>query len=85
MINHSTIRLVIVKPSCSVEEKRKIYDKYGKAGLTAGNGGSSSNGFTSDFMGAGGFGHPFFHFRDPMDIFAEFFGGADPFEDMFGE
>lgn len=68
-----------------IEEKRKVYDKYGKAGLTAGGGGRSSNGFSSDFMGSHSFGHPFFPFRDPMEIFAEFFGGADPFEDMFGE
>jgi hypothetical protein len=28
------------------------------------------------------FGFPSFVFRDPMDVFREFFGGADPFEDL---
>jgi len=29
-------------------------------------------------------GFPHFAFRDPFDIFREFFGGADPFEEMLG-
>ena len=28
------------------------------------------------------FGFPGFVFRDPMDVFREFFGGSDPFEDL---
>lgn len=36
--------------------------------------------------GMGGVGagaaHPHFVFRDPFDVFREFFGGRDPFEDM---
>ena len=28
------------------------------------------------------FGFPSFVFRDPMDVFREFFGGSDPFEDL---
>ncbi|KAM9592633.1 dnaJ homolog subfamily B member 6 isoform 2-T2 [Trichechus inunguis] len=63
-------------------KKRDIYDKYGKEGL---NGGGGSH-----------FGRPFefgFTFRNPDDVFREFFGGRDPFsfdffedpfEDFFG-
>ena len=29
------------------------------------------------------FGFPNFVFRDPEDVFREFFGGRDPFEDLF--
>ncbi|CAH1788634.1 unnamed protein product [Owenia fusiformis] len=70
----------------SDKKKRDIYDRYGKDGLS--NEGRSS---TQDFN-FGNFGHDFgshqgfhsFHFRDPFDVFKEFFGGRDPFEDMFG-
>ncbi|KAM9592634.1 dnaJ homolog subfamily B member 6 isoform 3-T3 [Trichechus inunguis] len=55
-------------------KKRDIYDKYGKEGL---NGGGGSH-----------FGRPFefgFTFRNPDDVFREFFGGRDPFSfDFFG-
>ncbi|KAM9186287.1 dnaJ homolog subfamily B member 6 isoform 2-T2 [Dugong dugon] len=63
-------------------KKRDIYDKYGKEGLN-GRGGSH-------------LGSPFafgFTFRNPEDVFREFFGGRDPFsfdffedpfEDFFG-
>jgi len=58
------------------EEKRDIYDRFGKNALN-GNGGS-------DFA-YNNFGPPFhFTFRSPMEVFAEFFGGRDPFEDFFG-
>ncbi|XP_008054744.2 dnaJ homolog subfamily B member 6 [Carlito syrichta] len=64
-------------------KKRDIYDKYGKEGL---NGGGVGSHFDSPFE----FG---FTFRNPEDVFREFFGGADPFsfdffedpfEDFFG-
>lgn len=63
----------------SDKSKRAIYDKYGKEGLV--NGG--------DEMSAGArhgrrFAAPTFVFRDPFELFREFFGGRDPFEDMFG-
>uniref|UniRef100_H3DL98 DnaJ heat shock protein family (Hsp40) member B6a n=1 Tax=Tetraodon nigroviridis TaxID=99883 RepID=H3DL98_TETNG len=57
--------------------KRSIYDRYGKEGLTGNNTGRGSH-----FHGP-------FTFRDPDDVFREFFGenpffGADPFgEDPF--
>ncbi|KAL6030114.1 hypothetical protein STEG23_025918 [Scotinomys teguina] len=62
-----------------------IYDRYGKEGLNGGGGGGGSH-FDSPF----GFG---FTFRNPDDVFREFFGGRDPFsfdvfedpfEDVFG-
>lgn len=30
-----------------------------------------------------GFGFPTFHFRDPEEVFREFFGGRDPFAEFF--
>ncbi|KYO46929.1 dnaJ-like protein subfamily B member 6 [Alligator mississippiensis] len=65
-------------------KKREIYDKYGKEGLINGGGGGSH--FENPFE----FG---FTFRNPEDVFREFFGGRDPFsfdffedpfEDFFG-
>ncbi|EDV27264.1 DnaJ-like protein subfamily B member 6-B [Trichoplax sp. H2] len=52
----------------SDSEKRAMYDKYGKAGLQG------------DYGSSGGFE---FTFSDPMDIFRSFFGGRDPFSEMF--
>ncbi|XP_058389238.1 dnaJ homolog subfamily B member 3-like [Diceros bicornis minor] len=60
-------------------KKREVYDRYGEAGVEEGGGG-----------GAGGlFEDPFeyvFTFRDPAEVFREFFGGQDPFSfDFFGD
>lgn len=68
-----------------LEKKRKIYDQYGKEGLEGGAKrrrhyhGRGTETFDHDFS-------PFFHFsfRNPEDVFREFFGGADPFADFFG-
>ncbi len=60
------------------ESKREIYDKYGKEGLVNGSAGDDFN-FDHDFGGTFGF-----HFRDPEDVFREFFGGRDPFAEFFG-
>lgn len=61
----------------SDKEKRRIYDKYGKEGLAGGGGGRPSAG------GFGGF-HTF-HFRDPDEIFREFFQhDSSIFEEFFG-
>uniref|UniRef100_A0A8C1S492 DnaJ heat shock protein family (Hsp40) member B6b n=1 Tax=Cyprinus carpio TaxID=7962 RepID=A0A8C1S492_CYPCA len=57
----------------SDENKRRQYDKYGKEGLTR-RGGH----YNEDFMGG-------FTFRNPDDVFREFFGGRDPFADFFAE
>ncbi|XP_052028899.1 dnaJ homolog subfamily B member 6 isoform X2 [Apodemus sylvaticus] len=58
-------------------KKRDIYDKYGKEGLNGGGGGGGSH-FDSPFE----FG---FTFRNPDDVFREFFGGRDPFSFDFFE
>ncbi|XP_066483495.1 dnaJ homolog subfamily B member 6 [Tiliqua scincoides] len=56
-------------------KKRDIYDKYGKEGLNGGGGGSH---FDSPFEYG-------FTFRNPEDVFREFFGGRDPFSFDFFE
>lgn len=60
----------------SDKEKRKIYDRYGKEGLENGGGGSRFN------HGGGGSSAFHFTFRSPEEVFAEFFGGRDPFADL---
>lgn len=70
-----------------IEKKRRIYDQYGKEGLLGHNEANYGNHhrrrhqhdpFERDFI-FGGF--PFV-FRDPEDVFREFFGGS-PFDDIF--
>ncbi|XP_038519025.1 dnaJ homolog subfamily B member 6-like isoform X2 [Canis lupus familiaris] len=57
-------------------KKRDIYDRYGKEGRNGGGGGGLH--FDTPFE----FG---FTFRNPDDVFREFFGGRDPFSfDFFG-
>uniref|UniRef100_A0A3Q4H0S6 DnaJ homolog subfamily B member 6-like n=1 Tax=Neolamprologus brichardi TaxID=32507 RepID=A0A3Q4H0S6_NEOBR len=50
--------------------KRSLYDRYGKEGLTGSNGGREHF-------------HEPFTFRNPEDVFREFFGARDPFADFF--
>lgn len=60
-------------------KKREIYDQYGKDGLSGS--GSSRGGPNMDFdFNFGSFGG----FRDPFEVFRDFFGGRDPFADFFG-
>uniref|UniRef100_A0AAQ5Y2X9 J domain-containing protein n=1 Tax=Amphiprion ocellaris TaxID=80972 RepID=A0AAQ5Y2X9_AMPOC len=59
----------------SDENKRNIYDRYGKEGLSGGGGGGGGH---YDHFGGGSF-----TFRNPEDVFREFFGGRDPFADLF--
>lgn len=79
----------------SDEKKRKSYDKYGKDGVR--NGGPSPapphhhhhHHFTSHHAGGGGgFADDFFfnhhNFRDPNDVFREFFGN-DPLADLLDD
>ncbi|XP_056642479.1 dnaJ homolog subfamily B member 6 isoform X1 [Diorhabda carinulata] len=54
------------------EKKRRVYDEYGKEGLI--NGGSRGRSRHEDDFDLGGFG--FFTFRDPEDVFREFFGAT---------
>ncbi|XP_041102817.1 dnaJ homolog subfamily B member 6-like isoform X1 [Polyodon spathula] len=58
--------------------KRDIYDRYGKEGLIGGGGGGGGH------YNNGGFGYGF-SFRNPEDVFREFFGGRDPFADFFAD
>ncbi|KAM9663808.1 dnaJ homolog subfamily B member 6-like [Trichechus inunguis] len=56
-------------------QKRDVYDRYGKAAVDGGGGGPFDDPF--DFV---------FTFRDPAEVFREFFGGRDPFSfDFFGD
>jgi len=63
----------------SDQSKRATYDRYGKNGL-GGGGGGGGRGTRSHSENSQQF---HFHFRDPQEIFREFFGGADPFGDVF--
>lgn len=77
----------------SDSNKRQIYDNYGKEGLLSGGAGTGQQGGFEGFPGADLFGAagPFgfgggmfgFHFRDPNDVFRDFFGGHDPFSEFF--
>ncbi|XP_060007781.1 dnaJ homolog subfamily B member 3-like [Lagenorhynchus albirostris] len=64
-------------------KKRDIYDRYGEAGVQGGGGGRGGRPFGDPFE------DPFegvFTFRDPADVFREFFGGQDPFSShLFGD
>ncbi|XP_007555690.1 dnaJ homolog subfamily B member 6b isoform X2 [Poecilia formosa] len=57
----------------SDENKRSLYDRYGKDGLNGG--GNHYDNFS----------HSGFTFRNPEDVFREFFGGRDPFGDLFAD
>ncbi|MCJ8731176.1 hypothetical protein PDJAM_G00196360 [Pangasius djambal] len=59
----------------SDENKRSLYDRYGKDALS---GGGGRGGYYDDHFGG------VFTFRNPEDVFREFFGGRDPFADFFG-
>jgi DnaJ family protein B protein 6 len=68
-----------------LEKKRRVYDTYGKEGL------SQSSRSRSRYHGGGagddfGFmpGFTAFTFRDPEEVFREFFGGHSPFEELLG-
>ncbi|KAG7453736.1 hypothetical protein JOB18_001972 [Solea senegalensis] len=63
----------------SDENKRNTYDRYGKEGLSAGGGGGGGGGGSYDHFGGS------FTFRNPDDVFREFFGGRDPFADFFAD
>ncbi|XP_074594717.1 dnaJ heat shock protein family (Hsp40) member B6 mrj [Brevipalpus obovatus] len=62
----------------SSPEKRAIYDSYGTKGLLNG----IDPTYGANMSGATGFA-PFFQFRDPEDIFNEFFGQNGIFQQFF--
>ena len=64
----------------SDKEKRQVYDRYGKGGLTRGGGGYEGGG--AHYEHGTEFPNFQFTFHDPRDIFKEFFGGHDPFADI---
>ena len=76
--SHHNVKISLISQFLQ-EEKRSLYDKYGKDGLNNTPGGSKDFQFRH-FHG------PSFHFsfRSPEEVFAEFFGGRDPFENFFG-
>ncbi|CAH2259264.1 dnaJ homolog subfamily B member 6 isoform X1 [Pararge aegeria] len=62
------------------ERKRRVYDQYGKEGLNNSRGRHSAADEDYDF----GY-HSFpFKFRDPEEVFREFFGGS-PFGELFAD
>ncbi|XP_063069082.1 dnaJ homolog subfamily B member 2 isoform X2 [Engraulis encrasicolus] len=63
----------------SDRSKRQSYDTYGKEGVHSSSGSSGPSSHTGDFPGFT------FTFRNPDDVFREFFGGQDPFADFFDD
>lgn len=69
-------KIIIILLLNFLEKKRRVYDQYGKEGLQMpGNKGRYGDDFDPHFAGT-------FVFRDPEEVFREFFDGA-PFEDLF--
>ncbi|XP_019378374.1 PREDICTED: dnaJ homolog subfamily B member 2-like [Gavialis gangeticus] len=61
----------------SDQQKRDVYDRYGKEGLVgAGTGGPQADAGVPEFP---------FTFRSAYDVFREFFGGRDPFAEFFDD
>ncbi|XP_069683917.1 dnaJ homolog subfamily B member 6-B-like isoform X2 [Periplaneta americana] len=67
----------------SDEKKRRVYDQYGKEGLSQTPRGRSRHhgAAPDDDFDIPGFGFSF-SFRDPEEVFREFFGGRSPFDDL---
>jgi DnaJ-class molecular chaperone len=65
-----------------LDKKRKVYDVYGKDGLSQTPRGRSRHygAAADDDFDIPGF--TSFTFRDPEEVFREFFGGRSPFEDL---
>jgi len=57
-------------------KKRAVYDRHGKDGLSGSGGGHNMDFDDFHFGGFGGF-------RDPFEVFRDFFGGRDPFAEFF--
>ncbi|BES96889.1 DnaJ domain [Nesidiocoris tenuis] len=65
----------------SDEKKKRVFDQYGYEGLNGGLGRGRSRGYETEDDLFGGFS---FSFRDPEEVFREFFGSASPFANLFG-
>ena len=57
-------------------DKKSVYDALGWEGLEGGGGGGGGAAAGGGFRRGGGF-------HDPFDLFSQFFGGRDPFAEMF--
>jgi len=68
----------------SDEKKRKVYDTYGKEGLSQSSRSRSRHYGGNPFDDFGMPGFTPFTFRDPEEVFREFFGERSPFEDLLG-
>ncbi len=58
-------------------QKKAAYDQYGHSAFQ--NGGAAGGNYSSSYGYGPGVGFDFGGFRDPFEIFNEFFGGASPF------
>ncbi|XP_071744412.1 dnaJ homolog subfamily B member 6 [Lepeophtheirus salmonis] len=65
----------------SNEQKRREYDTYGKVGSPPRYSQTRTQ-FRGEDLNDMVFGFPHFVFRDPNDVFREFFGTSDPFEEL---
>uniref|UniRef100_A0A1B6E987 J domain-containing protein n=1 Tax=Clastoptera arizonana TaxID=38151 RepID=A0A1B6E987_9HEMI len=66
----------------SDDKKRRMYDQYGKDGLNSERTRGRNRHHQDPDFDFGGFGFQF-TFRDPEEVFRDFFGGS-PFQDLFG-
>uniref|UniRef100_A0A1B6CA60 J domain-containing protein n=1 Tax=Clastoptera arizonana TaxID=38151 RepID=A0A1B6CA60_9HEMI len=64
------------------DKKRRMYDQYGKDGLNSERTRGRNRHHQDPDFDFGGFGFQF-TFRDPEEVFRDFFGGS-PFQDLFG-
>lgn len=60
-------------------QKKEAYDRFGHAAFQAGGAGRGPGGFSYQYSPGVEFDFDFGGFRDPFEIFEEFFGGASPF------
>lgn len=78
----SSKTVFLIKRFSFLEKKRRVYDQYGKDGLLGHNERTHrSRRHEDEYDPFGGFS---FSFRDPEDVFREFFGGSG-FGDLFGK
>jgi len=78
--------VIFINLICFLGEKKDIYDRYGKEGLSGNASSTFAHGHArrDPFFARGASSFHRGHFRDPFEVFQEFFGGHDPFADFFG-